>query len=177
MKSDGDVALTLFLNFSLIGLMAVGGANTVVPELHRQTVELHGWLGDRQFGELFALSQAAPGPNVVFVTLLGYQIAGVTGALAATVAMVAPPTMLAYVVSRVFDHFRDAVWRNVIQAALVPVSIGLIAAGALIVARAADRDLATLAITAVAFAIAYWTRISPLVPLGLAAALGVAGLL
>lgn len=177
MKSDGDIVLTLLVNFAVISLMAIGGANTVVPELHRQTVELHGWLGDRQFGELFALSQASPGPNVVFVTLLGYQIAGVSGALVATFAMVAPPTTLAYVVSRVFDHFRDAAWRNIVQAALVPVSIGLIAAGALIVARAADRDWTTLAITAVAFAITYWTKISPLIPLGVAAALGVAGLL
>jgi chromate transporter len=175
--SDGDIALTMLVNFAVVSLMAVGGANTVLPELHRQTVELNGWIGDRQFGELFAIAQAAPGPNVVFVTLLGYHVAGLAGALAATLAMTAPTSALAYAVALVFDRFKDAAWRNVVQAGLVPVTIGLVAASALIVAQAADRDWKTLVITATAFVIVYWTRMSPLIPLAVAAALGISGFL
>lgn len=177
MKSDFDIPLTLLVNFSVISLMAVGGANTVLPELHRQTVDMHGWISGRHFSELFAIAQAAPGPNVVFVTLLGYHIAGLSGALAATFAMTAPTSVLAYLVSQVFDRFKEATWRNVVQAGLIPVTIGLIAASALIVARAADHDWKTFAVTAVSFAVTYWTRISPLIPLAAAAALGAGGLL
>ena len=110
--------------------------------MHRQTVEISQWLTDRQFSELFAIAQAAPGPNVMFVALLGHFIAGVPGAIVTTVAMCGPTCFLAYGVSRVFDRFRAARWRIAIQAGLVPVTIGLIAASALIIARAADHDLA-----------------------------------
>ena len=76
--------------------------------MHRQTVEIAGWLTDRQFSELFAIAQAAPGPNVMFVALLGHFIAGVPGAVVATAAMCGPTCFLAYGVSRVFDRFRAA---------------------------------------------------------------------
>jgi chromate transporter len=177
MKSDSDIALTLLVNFSLLSFLAVGGANSVMPEIHRQAVDLNGWVSDRQFSELFAIASAAPGPNVVFVTLLGYHVAGLSGALAATFALTAPTCALTYVMSRIFDHFKEAAWRKVVQAALVSVTIGLIAAGALIIARGADHDWKTLIVTLASFAITYWTRVSLLVPLGLAAALGIAGFL
>ena len=79
--------------------------------------------------------------------------------------------------SRIFDHFKEAAWRKVVQAALVSVTIGLIAAGALIIAGGADHDWKTLIVTLASFAITYWTRVSLLVPLALAAALGIAGFL
>ena len=99
---------------------------------------------DRQFADLFAIAQAAPGPNIIIVTLIGYQVAGIAGALVATLAMCGPACVLTYYVARVFDRFRDAKWRVVIQAGLVPVSVGLFAAGAFIIARAADRDMVDL---------------------------------
>lgn len=177
MKSDSDIALTLLVNMSLISFLAVGGANSVMPEIHRQVVDLHAWVGDRQFSELFAIASASPGPNVVFVTLLGYHVAGLTGALAATFGLIAPTCVLTYVMSRLFDHFKEAAWRNTVQTALVSVTIGLIAAGALIIARAADHDWKTLVVTMASFAITYWTRVSLLVPLGIAAVLGIVGIL
>jgi chromate transporter len=159
MKSDYDIALTLLVNFSLLSFLAVGGANSVVPELHRQAVDLHGWV---------EMSSGSPHPQTEHAR---------AGALAATAAMVVPTCMLTYLVSRLFDRFKDATWRNVLQTALVSMSIGLIAASALIIARAADHDWKTLVITAASFAITYWTRISLLVPLAAAAVLGLAGVL
>jgi chromate transporter len=176
MNEDFDLYIALLLNFALFSLMAVGGANSAVPEMHRQAVEVHHWISDRKFSELFAIAQAAPGPNVVFVTLLGHYIAGIPGALITTVAMCGPSCTIAYFVARVFDRSKNAPWRIVIQAGLVPVTIGLIAASALIVARAADRDAVTFLITAASFALMYWTRVTPLVALGAAAALGLVGL-
>lgn len=177
MKSDYDIALTLLVNFALLSFLAIGGANSLIPEIHRQVVDLRGWIGDREFSELFAIAQAAPGPNVVFVTLLGYHVAGLVGAVAATTAVVTPTCIMTYVVSRVFDRFKDSAWRNIVQHALVTVTIGLVAASAFIIARAADRDWKTLAITAASFAVTYWTRVSPLIPIAAAALLGLAGFL
>src|ERR1700719_4701707 len=138
-------------------------------------VEIGQWLTDRQFSELFAVAQAAPGPNIMFVALLGHFIAGAPGAVFATVAMCGLSCVLAYAVSQLVERFREARWRIAIQAGLVPVTIGLITASALIIARAADHDLAGFAITAATFALAYWTRISPLVAFAGAALLGLGG--
>jgi chromate transporter len=121
------------------------------------------------------MAQAAPGPNVVIVTLIGQQAGGVLGGLIATLAMCVPSCALAFVVSRVFDRFREARWRIAIQAGLIPVTIGLVAASALVVARAADHGWSTVAITIATAVLVYGTRITPLVPLALAAAVGFAG--
>jgi chromate transporter len=172
---DDSTLLTLAAQFALLSLFAVGGATSAIPEMHRQAVEVQHWMTDRQFSELFAMAQAAPGPNVVIVTLIGQQAGGVLGGLIATLAMCAPSCVLAFVVSRVFDRFREARWRIAIQAGLIPVTIGLVAASALVVARAADHGWSTVAITIATAALVYGTRITPLVPLALAAALGFAG--
>jgi len=175
MRHDPATLVVLFLQFSVLSLLAIGGASTAVPEMHRQSVEIAQWLTDRQFSELYAIAQAAPGPNVMFVALLGHFIAGVPGAVVATVAMCGPTCFLAYGVSRVFERFRKARWRIAIQAGLVPVTIGLIAASALIIAQGADRDWACFAITAATFALVYWTRLTPLVAFAGAALLGLSG--
>ena len=67
MKADGDILVTLFVQFAVMALLALGGANAVVPEMHRQAVELRSWMTERQFTDMFAISQAAPGPNVMLV--------------------------------------------------------------------------------------------------------------
>ena len=176
MSEGSNIYLVLLANFAVFSLMAVGGANSTVPEMHRQAVDIHQWMSDRTFSELFAIAQAAPGPNVVFVALLGHYVAGIPGALTAMFAMCAPSCTIAYGVARVIDRFEKARWRIVIQAGLVPLTIGLVASSALIVARAADRSVATLLITAASFALCYWTRVTPLAALGLAAILGLTGI-
>ena len=76
---DESTLLTLAAQFALLSLFAVGGATSAIPEMHRQAVEVQHWMTDRQFSELFAMAQAAPGPNVVIVTLIGQQAGGVLG--------------------------------------------------------------------------------------------------
>jgi chromate transporter len=175
MKDDSGVYGALIATFAMCSVIAVGGANSTVPEMHRQVVDVHQWMGDRTFSELFAIAQAAPGPNAVFVSLLGHYVAGVPGALVAIAAMCAPSCTIAYGAARLVDRFRHARWRILIQAGLVPVTIGLVASSALVVARAADHGVATVLITAASFALCYWTRVTPLVALALAAALGLTG--
>jgi chromate transporter len=174
MRSEPGALVALFVQFALLSLFAIGGASTVVPEMQRQMVDIRGWLSDRQFSELYAIAQAAPGPNLMFVALLGHYIAGAPGAIVSTAAMCGPTCFLAYGVSRTFERFaaRLAV---AIRAGLVPVTIGLIASSALIIARASDHDWSAFAVTAATFALATWTRLSPLLALAGAAALGFAG--
>ena len=175
MRDDSALLTTLFLQFAVLSFFAIGGGGSAVPEMHRQAVDIAQLLTDRQFGELFAIAQAAPGPNIMFVALLGHFIAGAPGAVVATVAMCGPSCVLAYAVSQVVDRFREARWRIAIQAGLVPVTIGLIAASALIIAQAADHEWAGIAVTAATFALVYWTRFSPLLAFACAALLGLAG--
>ena len=170
-----DTLLTLAAQFAFLSLFAIGGAMAVVPEMHRQAVDVSHWMSDRQFADLFAIAQAAPGPNIIIVTLIGYQAAGIAGALVATLAMCGPTCVITYYVSRTFDRFKDAHWRIVVQAGLVPVSVGLFADGAFVVARAADRSLVALAVTLVTAAVAYWTRLNPLWIFAVAGCLGYLG--
>jgi len=176
MKADGDILATLALQFTIMALLALGGATAVVPEIHRQAVELRGWMTERQFADMFAIAQAFPGPNVMIVTLVGYHVAGLAGAVVTTLAMCGPTALLAGVLARTWDRFKDAPWRQVVQAALVPISVGLVAASAIVLSQVAIRNWVAGVIVAVTAAVAYWTRWNPLWLLGLAGAAGFAGL-
>lgn len=102
---------TLAVNFALMSLFAIGGGNSAVPEMQRLVVEVHHWMTDRQFTDLFALAQVTPGPNMIIVTLIGYQVAGVLGALVSTAAMCGPTCVLAFCIGGVWDRFKEAPWR------------------------------------------------------------------
>jgi chromate transporter len=172
---DDSVLWSLAGNFALISLFAVGGANAAVPEMHRLAVDLHHWMTDKQFADLFAIAQLSPGPNVIIVTLIGYQAAGVAGAIVATLAMCGPTCVFAFYMGRVWDKYHQARWRNVVQNGLVPVSIGLIAASALILAQAADHNAIAWAVTIGTAVVAYFTRLNPLWLFAAAGLIGLAG--
>ncbi len=177
MKIDDGVLLTLAIQFAVMALLAFGGANAVVPEMHRQAVEMRGWMDERQFADMFAISQAAPGPNVMIVALIGYHVAGFLGALVTTLAMCGPTAVLAAVLSNFWDRFRDAPWRVAVQAGLVPISVGLVGASAIVLTGVADRSPVAIAITVATAAAAYWTRWNPLWLIGIASLAGLAGLI
>jgi chromate transporter len=158
-----------------MSLFAVGGANAAIPEMHRIAVEVNHWMNDRQFADIYAISQLSPGPNVLIVTLIGYTVAGLGGALMATLAMCVPTATLAYYVSRWLRRSTASRWPSIVQTALVPLSIGLMAASALIVAQAADRNWAAVALTLAVAAAAYATRLNPLWLLLAGGLLGFAG--
>ena len=100
MNPDPNPIWTLAWTFGLMSLFAVGGANAAIPEMHRVAVDVQHWMTDKQFADVFAISQMSPGPNVLIVTLIGYSVAGVAGALVATLAMCGPTAVFAYYVSR-----------------------------------------------------------------------------
>ena len=162
--------------FALLSLFAIGGGNTLIPEFHRVAVDAMHWMSDRQFADLFAISRVSPGPNIIIVTLIGYHVAGLAGALVATAAMVLPTCTLTYVVARLWERFKHARWRMATEAGLVPVALGLIAASALVIARASDHSAVAVVLTLATAGVAYATRINPLWLFAVAAAAGAAGL-
>jgi chromate transporter len=175
MNQQSDLLGNLAAYFLLMSIFAVGGANAAVPEMHRIAVDVNRWMTDRQFTDLFAIAQVAPGPNVIIVTLIGYHVAGVVGALVATFAMCGPTCVLAFHAGRAWDRFRGAPGRLVLETALVPISVGLFSASACILAVAADRTAGAGVITLVTAGLCYWTRVNPLWLFAAAAAIGQSG--
>lgn len=175
MNADKSPVWSLLWTFGLMSLFAVGGANSAIPEMHRVAVDVRHWLTDQQFADVFAISQLSPGPNVLIVTLIGYSVAGVVGALAATLAMCVPTAVLAYCVSLLMTRSSHARWPGIIQAALVPLSIGLMGASGLVLALTADRTWAGALVTAVAALLAFATRLNPLWILLAGGCIGFAG--
>jgi len=161
MNSNGNPIWTLIWTFGLMSLFAVGGANAAIPEMHRIAVDVRHWMTDKQFADIFAISQLTPGPNVLIVTLIGYAVAGVAGALAATLAMCVPTAVLAYYVSGLLARSGHSRWPAIIQAALVPLSIGLMAASGLILAQTTDRSVVAVLMTAATAMLAFVTRLNP----------------
>jgi chromate transporter len=167
--------LALFGYFAVLSLLAIGGANAAIPEMHRIAVDVMGWMSDGQFADMFAISQMSPGPNVIIVTLIGYHVAGLAGAGVATAAMCVPTCVLAFLAARLWDRFKEARWRVAVQAGLVPVSLGLIAASAFVLARAADHNVVAALLTVATGAVAFATRLNPLWLFAAGGALGLAG--
>lgn len=91
---------------------------------------MHPWLAAQDFASLYALAQAAPGPNMLVVTLIGWRVAGLPGALVTTLGVAAPSSVLTFIGYRLWYRFRDASWRGRIQAGLMPVTAGLVMASA-----------------------------------------------
>jgi chromate transporter len=175
MNSEANPILTLVRTFGLMSLFAVGGANSAIPEMHRIAVDVQHWMSDKQFADVFAISQMSPGPNVLIVTLIGYSVAGVAGALVATLAMCGPTALLAYYVSRLLERSSHSRWPAIVQAALVPLSIGLMGASGLILALTSDQSWAAALTTAVAAVLAFATRLNPFWLLLAGGLLGFAG--
>ncbi|MGI9169769.1 MAG: chromate transporter, partial [Caulobacteraceae bacterium] len=120
-------------------------------------------------------AQAAPGPNFMISTLVGWKAAGLAGALIATLALCLPSCLLAFWAAKAWDRHRQAPWRAALAGGLAPVTVGLVGASAWLLARAADRDWRLAAVTLATAATATFTRLNPLWCLGAAAGLGLAG--
>jgi chromate transporter len=176
MKSDSGSLLTLAAFFAVTSLFAVGGANSAIPEMHRYAVEVQHWLSDRQFADSFALAQLTPGPNLIIVTLIGYHVAGIAGAVVATLAMCGPTSVLAFIVGCAAERFTGAAWHGALSRGLVPVTLGLTAASATVIASVADYSWVAGVITLGTACVALFMRVHPLWAFAAAALLGLAGL-
>jgi chromate transporter len=120
--------LALFAHFLVLSLLAVGGAITTAPDMHRYLVTDQRWITDSQFTASVALAQAAPGPNVLFVAVLGWNVAGPLGAMATLLGIMLPSTTLALWAARWGAKRRHTLAVRAFTAGLAPLTIGLLLA-------------------------------------------------
>lgn len=169
------VLVELALQFLLLSLLSFGGANATLPDIHRRVVDVHHWLTNTEFTQMFALSQAAPGPNVLVVSLIGWKVAGIVGGVVAMASMCAPSSVLTYWVAHVSDRFRDAPLRIAIQRGLMPVTVGMIVASGYVLMQTTDHSLVAYALTVATALVVTTTRVHPLWLLAVGGVIGAAG--
>lgn len=167
----------LFLEFALLSFVAFGGATALLPEMHRVVVEQHHWLNDTTFTHLYAIAQAAPGPNVLVVTLIGWEIAGLAGALAATLAMCLPMSVLIYLLIDRWESFAGKRWQKAVSLGVAPLAVGLVFSGATLIGQAAGFGWAAWALVGTTVAANLRTKWHPLWLIAGGALLGLLGLL
>ncbi len=156
-----SILTQLALRFGVLSLLAVGGANAMIPEIHRQVVDNLHWMDDTTFASLTAIGQTAPGPNVLIVSMMGWHMAGIAGLAVATLAVVLPSSLLALLVGSAMTRYASLVWVGRIRRALAPIAVGLMLASGYVMSRAAYQGWLSLALVAGVAAIIILTRRSP----------------
>ena len=167
--------LQLFVHFLMLSLLAIGGAITTAPDMQRFVVGQHGWLSDAQFTASVALAQAAPGPNVLFVAVIGFNVGGLAGMLATLVGTLLPSTTLALTATRWGDRHRESRGLRAFTAGLAPLTIGLLLATGWILLEPTRTQGGSALLVAVTLRVMLRTRWSPLWPVALGAAAGATG--
>jgi len=163
----------LVMYFGVLSLISFGGMPSVLPEMQRLVVETNGWATPLEFVQLFAIAQAAPGPNVLIVSLIGWKAAGLPGAVVALLAACAPAAALAWWVTDLWERFKDSPWRKAIQRAVGPLVVGLTLSGGYVLCTPASApDPRLWAIAAASATVMIMTRINPLWLLGVGGLVG-----
>jgi chromate transporter len=167
--------IEIFLLFSSLSLLSIGGGNSVLPEMHRQSVGSYQWLTDSQFADVFAISQAAPGPSILIVTLIGYKAAGILGGIFATIAVILPAGIVVYLITLFWQHAEKSPVRHAIEKGFAPLTVGLVLASAYVMGKSTDHDWKAYLLTAVCTVVFIFTKTNPLIVVGLAALVGFLG--
>ena len=167
--------LQLLLHFTLLSLLAVGGAITTVPDMQRFIVGQQGWLTDTQFAGCIALAQAAPGPNMLFVAVMGYNVCGLAGVAATMLGTLLPSSLLAIGASRFGDNRRDSRGVRAFTAGLAPLTIGLMLATGSVLIRPSGLSWPVAGLVMATLWLMLRTKRSPLWAIALGAVAGAAG--
>jgi chromate transporter len=167
-----DALLALFAHFLSLSVFATGGAMALASDMHRYVVDEHLLINHTQFVNSIALAQAAPGPNILFVTVMGWQIAGLPGALATTLGLSLPALVFPVLVSRLGRLAQFQRLLKAMQRGLGPVAIGLVASTCLLLVRNAPGEWKGVALIAASILVLATTRLPPVVPILAAGVVG-----
>jgi chromate transporter len=170
-----SILLSLFLKLSAFSLVAFGGVNALLPVLFNLAVNQEHWIDVQTFSDYFAIAQAARGPNFMTVTLIGWHIYGVIGALLATVAIAWPSSILIYFLQRFIMGMKNPLSKKTIQYAAAALAIGLVLSSAWEISLQINHSLAAYLLTIGTIAITFFTRWHPLYLIAIGGALGVLG--
>ena len=155
-----SLLIHLALTFALLSVLAVGGGTAVLPEM--QIILAHQFgIDHTQFVHIYSIGQLAPGPNMLMVLAIGYQIAGLIGAGIVLLSFFLPSSVLCFYVGRIWNRFGESPWRRSIQNALEPISIGLMSSGVYAVAKASVVSGITLMLALVTLYLILRTKINP----------------
>jgi len=175
--------LAVIWDFLSLSLFSLGGGNTLLSEYHHLSVDQYCWLSSRQFADIYALAEAAPGPSSMIVGLLGMGAAvqegplwGVLSGVSAELAILLPSTLLMVAASLSWKRLRDAPIRVAFERGLGPITLGILFAVGLKILRISDHDTPAYAVSAVVCVLMLRTKISPLWFMAVAAVLGGLGL-
>lgn len=174
---------SLFLHYLSLSLLSIGGAIATAPDMHRFLVDQQGWLTDAQFNASIAIAQAAPGPNVLFVALLGWNVGmntggvltGLLGVLVAMTGILIPSTTLTYVAASWGHRNRELRSVRAFKQGMAPIVVALLIATGWILASSDGSTLNQwpLWLTTVITALIVWrTQMHMLWLLGAGAWLG-----
>jgi len=180
--------LSLFAHYLMLSLLAVGGAITTAPDMHRYLVQEQHWLTESQFSASIAIAQAAPGPNVLFIALLGWNVGLNAGGLwtalfgmaVSMVGIMIPSTTLTYLAARWGHENRELRAVRAFKQGMAPIVVALLVATGWILATGAGYGLGNWPVWAVALAstlLVWRTKLHLLWLLAAGAALGAAGAL
>lgn len=167
--------LALFGHFLLLSLLAIGGAIATAPDMHRYLVVEHGWLTDAQFTASIALAQAAPGPNVLFVPVLGYGVGGLAGAAVTLLGALLPSTTLAFAATRWGASRRDTRGVRAFVAGMAPVTMGLLLATGWVLTEPSRHHAGAVALVVLSVLVMWRTKLSPIWLVAVGAVVGVLG--
>lgn len=166
----------LFLHFLVLWFLAIGGPSTILPDVHRYVVEVHHFLTNTEFAEIYTLAQVAPGPNAMYVTLIGWYLAGWAGVAATTIPLLVPATTLTLIVGHFNERYPNAPIARAIRRGLMPITIGLTLASASILMRAVNHNWRGYLITIITVAVVLRKSWHPLWLLAGGALAGMLGL-
>ena len=155
-----SLLIHLASSFALLSILAVGGGTAVLPEMQSLLFHQFG-IDHTQFVHIYSIGQLAPGPNMLMVLVLGYQLAGLIGAGVVLLSFFIPSSLLCFYVGRLWNRFGESPWRRTIQNALEPISLGLMASGVYAVGKASIISPITLALALVTFYLILKTKINP----------------
>jgi chromate transporter len=162
----------LVIVFAPLSLFSIGGGASLIAEIAHQAVTVRGWTTPGEFADLFAISRAAPGPGTMLAALIGWKVAGVPGALAASVALYLPSSLLVFVAARLWGRWRGSPAHRAVERGLAPITAGLVLAGGLAVLRVAPGGAAVgVAALAASACLLRWPWLHPLALLGASGAL------
>ncbi len=153
--------LPLIRVFSYLSILTVGGGLAAFPEMKVLTVDVHKWLTFSQLIHIYSMGQVAPGPNMMMIVVIGQWAAGVPGALVVLLAFFGPTALLAWFIGRLWKKLENWPWRASIQRGLTPVSIGLLLAGCLSLAKGAVTGWMTAAIAVAVLMTLLLSKINP----------------
>jgi chromate transporter len=154
--------LALFGHFLLLSLLAVGGAITTAPDMHRYLVNEQHWITDSQFTASVALAQAAPGPNLLFVAVLGWNLAGPVGAAVTMLGIMLPSTTLALWATRWTARRRETLAVRAFTSGLAPLTIGLLLATGWVLTDPARGHWGLMALVAITVLVMSRAKLSPI---------------